>query len=76
MDFVVGSSRTQVGHDSIWVIVDHITKASHFLVVKTTHKALHLARLFIAKIVRFHGIPSSIICDRDPKFTSRFWKAF
>ncbi|XP_058726825.1 uncharacterized protein LOC131598218 [Vicia villosa] len=76
MDFIVGLPRARGGYDSIWVIVDRLTKSAHFLPVKTTHKVIHLARLFIAEIVRLHGVPSSIVSDRDPKFTSRFWKAF
>ncbi|XP_058761197.1 uncharacterized protein LOC131634544 [Vicia villosa] len=76
MDFIVGLPRTRGGYDSIWVIVDRLTKSAHFLPVKTTHKVIHLARLFIAEIVRLHGVPSSIVSDRDPKFTSRFWKMF
>src|SRR3954463_14323302 len=76
MDFIVGLPRTRGGHDSIWVIVDRLTKSAHFLPVKTTHRVIHLARLFIAEIVRLHGVPSSIVSDRDPKFTSRFWKVF
>ncbi|XP_058726596.1 uncharacterized protein LOC131597956 [Vicia villosa] len=76
MDFIVGLPRVLGGHDSIWVIVDRLTKSAHFLPVKTTHKVSHLARLFVVEIVRLHGVPSSIVSDRDPKFTSRFWKAF
>ena len=53
-----------------------LTKFTHFLPVKMTHKVPHLERLFIAKIVRLHGVPSSINSDREPKFTSCFWKAF
>src|SRR3954464_4124966 len=58
MDFIVGLPRAQGGYDSIWVIVDRLTKSAHFLPVKTTHKVMHLARLFIAEIVRLHGVPS------------------
>src|SRR3954468_22904576 len=76
MDFIVGLPRALGGHDSIWVIVDRLTKSAHFLLVKTTHKVSHLARLFVVEIVRLHGVPSSIVFDRDPKFTSRFWRAF
>ncbi|XP_058756484.1 uncharacterized protein LOC131629722 [Vicia villosa] len=76
MDFIVGLPRVLGGHDSIWVIVDRLTKSAHFLPVKTTHKVSHLARLFVVEIVRLHGVPSSIVSDRDPKFTFRFWKAF
>ncbi|XP_058758713.1 uncharacterized protein LOC131631966 [Vicia villosa] len=64
------------GYDSIWVTVDLLTKFAHFLPVNTTHKVSHLARHFVVEVVRLHGVPSSIVSDRDPKFTSRFWKAF
>ncbi|XP_050915829.1 uncharacterized protein LOC127130917 [Lathyrus oleraceus] len=74
MDLRVGLPRTQGGYDSIWVIVDWLTKSAHFLVVKTTYKACHLAQLFISKIIRLHGVPTRIVSDRDPKFTSRFWR--
>ena len=53
-----------------------LTKFTHFLPVKMTHKVPHLERLFIAKIVRLHGVPSDIVSDRDLKFTLRFWKEF
>ncbi|XP_050890545.1 uncharacterized protein LOC127095948 [Lathyrus oleraceus] len=76
MDFAVGLPLTQGGYDSIWVIVDRLTKFAHFLAVKTTYKASHLAGLFISEIVRLHGVPKGVVSDRDPKFTSRFWKAF
>src|SRR4051812_15028599 len=71
MDFAVGLPRTQGGYDSIWVIVDRLTKSAHF-----REDYLHPAHLFIAEIVKLHGVPSSIVSDRDPKFTSRFWRAF
>ena len=61
--------------DSIWVIVDRLTKSAHFLHVKTFYNADKLANLYVNKIVRLHGVPVSIIFDRDPKFTSRFWQS-
>ncbi|PNX98730.1 retrotransposon protein, partial [Trifolium pratense] len=76
MDFVTGLPRTQKGHDSIWVIVDRLTKSAHFISVKATYTAPRLAEIFIEEIVRLHGIPVSIVSDRDPKFTSSFWGVF
>ena len=64
MDFVVGLPRTRRKHDSIWVIVDRLTKSAHFIPVKSTYRAEDYARLYIDKIVRWHGIPLSIISDR------------
>nr|KYP69532.1 Transposon Ty3-I Gag-Pol polyprotein [Cajanus cajan] len=75
MDFVVALPRTRKGHDSIWVIVDKLTKSAHFLPVNIRYSLEKLARLYIDEIVRLHGIPSSIVSDRDPRFTSRFWES-
>ncbi|KAK2395499.1 hypothetical protein QL285_057235 [Trifolium repens] len=74
MDFITGLPKTRRKHDSIWVIVDRLTKSAHFLPVRTTDTAAKLTDIYIAEIVRLHGIPSSIVSDRDPKFTSHFWK--
>ncbi|MCO5565075.1 hypothetical protein L7F22_018746 [Adiantum nelumboides] len=63
------------GHDGIWIIVDRFSKQAHFIPVKKTVKPDHLARLFVAQIFRLHGMPETIVSDRDPKFTSLFWKA-
>ena len=71
MNFVVGLPRTSVGYDSIWVIVDCLTKSTHFLPVKTTYGATRLARLYIDRIVCLHGVPVSIVSDRGPQFTSQ-----
>ncbi|XP_073049492.1 uncharacterized protein [Primulina eburnea] len=75
MDFVVGLPRSQKGFNSIWVIVDRLTKSSHFLPVKTTYSMNQYADVYIQEIVRLHGIPVSIVSDRDPRFTSEFWKS-
>ena len=73
MDFVVGLLLTGRKHDSVWVVVDRLTKSAHFLPVRTDYSLEKLAELYIKEIVRLHGIPVSIISDRDPRFTSRFW---
>jgi len=73
MDFVTGLPKTRGFHDAIWVIVDRLTKSAHFLAIRTTLPLEGLAKLYIEEIVRLHGVPVSIISDRDPRFTSRFW---
>ncbi|KZV39789.1 Retrotransposon protein, Ty3-gypsy subclass [Dorcoceras hygrometricum] len=75
MDFVIGLPRTTQGYNSIWVIVDRLTKSAHFLPVKTTFDVSRYAELYVKEIVRLHGVPISIVSDRDPKFTSAFWKS-
>ncbi|KAJ8766766.1 hypothetical protein K2173_007833 [Erythroxylum novogranatense] len=74
MDFVIGLPRTPKGHDSIWVIVDRLTKSAHFIAVKITYSAAQLAQLYVDIIVKYHGVPVSIIFDRGTQFTSRFWQ--
>ena len=76
MDFVSGLPKSERGNDSIWVIVDRLTKTAHFLGVKTTYSVDRYAELYVKEIVRLHGIPVSIVSDRDPRFTSKFWKGF
>lgn len=76
MDFITKLPRTARGHDSIWVIVDRLTKSAHFLPVREDYKMEKLARIYIDEIVARHGIPLSIISDRDSRFTSRFWQIF
>ena len=75
MDFVVGLPRTQKGHDSIWVIVDRLTKAAHFIPVRTNYGGEKLAKLYVENIVKLHGVPSRIVSKRGTQFTSRFWKS-
>jgi hypothetical protein len=72
MDFIVGFLRTQLGYDSIWVIVDRLTKVAHFIPVKTTYSGLQLAELYISLIVCLHGVPKKIVFDRETQFTSKF----
>ena len=74
MDFVVGLPKTQKGYDSIWVIVDRLTKVAHFLPVRTNYGGKKLAQLYMNNIVKLHGVPSKIISDRRTQFTSKFWK--
>jgi hypothetical protein len=74
MDFVVGLPKTQKGHDSVWLIVDRLTKVAHFLPVRTTYGGEKIAKLYIENIVKLHGVPSRIVSDRGTQFTSRFWK--
>ena len=70
MDFVFGFPLTQKKHDSVWVIVDRLTKFAHFLLVRLDYSMDRLAELYVSKIVRLHEIPLSIVFDRDPQF----WK--
>ncbi|WVZ51991.1 hypothetical protein U9M48_003087 [Paspalum notatum var. saurae] len=74
MDFIVGLPRTQKGYNSIWVVVDRLTKVAHFIPVNTTYSGAKLAELYISRIVCLHGVPKRIIFDRGSQFTSRFWE--
>ena len=75
MDFIVGLPRTSGGYDAIWVVVDRLTKSAHFLPYKTTYSLEEMSQLYINEIVRLHGVPESVISDRDPRYTSKFWKS-
>ena len=72
MDFVSGFPLTQQKHDSVLVIVDRLTKSAHFIPVRIDYSMDRLAELYVDEIVRLHGVPLSIVLDRDPRFTSRF----
>ncbi|KAL4323314.1 hypothetical protein GQ457_11G026620 [Hibiscus cannabinus] len=74
MDFVTGLPLTPSKKNSVWVIVDRFTKCAHFFPVHTTYTYDKLAELYIGEIVRLHGVPKSIVSDRDSKFTARLWE--
>jgi hypothetical protein len=74
MDFIVGLPNTSRHHDSIWVIVDRLTKIAHFLPVHTTQKTEKYVEIYIHQIVRLHGIPRTIVLDREASFVARFWE--
>ncbi|XP_070032908.1 uncharacterized protein [Nicotiana tomentosiformis] len=76
MDFITGLPRTPRRYDSIWVIIDRLTKSAHFLPVRTTYSTEDYAKLYIREIVCLHGVPLSIISDRGAQFTPYFWKSF
>ena len=72
--FIIGLTMTWRQHDSIMVVVDRLTKATHFIPVKSTHKTDDIAKIFMKEIFKLHGLPKAIVPDRDVKFTSKFWK--
>ncbi|KAL0556885.1 hypothetical protein IC582_005402 [Cucumis melo] len=74
MDFITGLPRTLRGFTAIWVVVDRLTKSAHFVPGKSTYTASKWAQLYMSEIVRLHGVPVSIVSDRDARFTSKFWK--
>ena len=76
MDFVVALPRTKEGHDTIWVIVDHLNRSAHFLSIVNGISMEKLVKMYISDIICFHGVPVNIVSDRDPKFTSRFWSTY
>jgi hypothetical protein len=74
IDFIVGLPRTAKGFDSIWVIIDRLTKIAHFLPVKVKYLVITYADLYIAHILSLHGVPKTIVSDRGPQFVSKFWE--
>ena len=72
MNFVSGFFATSGGQDAIWVIIDRLTKTTHFLPIRLAQSIDSLSCIYVREIVRLHGVPSSIVSDRDPRFTSRF----
>jgi hypothetical protein len=74
MDFIVGLPRTQAGYDSIWVIVDRLTKVAHFIPVKTTYSGAKLTELYMLRIMCLHGVSKKIVSDRGSQFMPKFWE--
>ncbi|KAD1904839.1 hypothetical protein E3N88_42145 [Mikania micrantha] len=76
MDLITKLPKTRKGFDAIWVIVDRLTKSAHFLPIRKSYSSDKMAEIYVKEIVSRHGVPVTIISDRDTRFTSRFWKNF
>ena len=74
MDFIIGLPQTNRGHDSVWVVVDRLTKLVKFIPTRKDVKTPELARLFIEHLYRLYGLPADMVFDRDRKFDSHFWR--
>ena len=74
MDFIIGLPNTTQQHDSIWVIIDRLTKTAHFLPVHTSYTAKKYAEIYLDQIIRLHGVPKTIISDRGSHFVACFWE--
>ena len=74
MDFVSSLPKTSKCHNSHWVVVDRLTKSAHFIPIKTTYTLDRLVELYVREIVWLHGVPNSVVSDRDSRFTLKFWK--
>jgi hypothetical protein len=74
IDFITKLPRTTRKHDSNMVVVEKLTKVAHFIPIEVTHKATNIAKIYMREIAKLHGVPKAIVLDRDPKFTSNFWR--
>jgi transposase InsO family protein len=75
MDLITQLPRSKLGNDAIIVIVDKLTKMVHYVPTTTTVTAPQISELFIREVCRLHGVPESILSDRDPRFTAHFWRS-
>ena len=75
MDFVTSLPGSPKGHEAIRVIVDRMMKTTHFIPVKINYSLDQLAQIYINEIVNLHGVPTSVVSNRDPRFTSKFWES-
>ena len=76
MDFVTHLPQTSRKHDAVWVIVDRLTKSTHFMVVQMTFTLEEFSKLYIREIFQLHGVLVSIVSNQDPRFMAHFWKSF
>ena len=74
MDFIMGFPKSKKNNDSIMVVVDKLSKSTHFIPMESIYRVVQIAHVFMQNIFRLHGLPKTIISDRDVKFTSAFWK--
>jgi hypothetical protein len=74
MDFIIRLPTIQRGFDSIWVIVDHLTKSAHFIPMKSNYHPHQYADIYFQEVIRLHGVTKSIVSNRGPQFTARFWE--
>jgi hypothetical protein len=74
IDFITNFPKTTRKHDSIMVVVDKLTKDSHFIIVKLAHKVVNIVEIYMKQIVKLHGVLKEIVSNRDPKLTSNHWE--
>ena len=75
MDFITALPRTRSGHEVVWVIVDRLTKLTHFVPLRVGCSLEKLANIYVREVVRLHGVPVEIVSNRDPRIVSHFWKS-
>ncbi|KAD6796104.1 hypothetical protein E3N88_07000 [Mikania micrantha] len=76
MDLITKLPKTRNGYDTIWVAVDRLSKSAHFIPIKETYSSKKMAEIYVKEVVSRHGVPVTIVSDRDTRFTSHFWKNF